>query len=63
MPQEQLESLLGWLDPTRNPLLVQLPEAEYQKLRKHWQLPQLTHGASPNGSTMQHGAKSTNGKP
>lgn len=63
MPQEQLESLLGWLDPARNPLLVQLPEAEYQRLRKHWHLPQLTHAASPNGSTMQHGAKVTNGKP
>jgi len=63
MPQEQLESLLGWLDPARNPLLVQLPEAEYQRLRKHWHLPQLTHAASPNGSTMQHGAKATNGKP
>jgi len=63
MPQEKLESLLGWLDPTRKPLLVQLPEAEYQKLRKHWRLPQLTHSSSSNASTMQHGAKAANGKP
>ena len=63
MPQEKLESLLGWLDPARKPLLVQLPEAEYQKLRKHWRLPQLTHASSSNASTMQHGAKAANGKP
>jgi len=63
MPKEQLESLLGWLDPARNPLLVQLPAAEYQKLRKHWHLPQLAHSARLNGSTMQHGAAAANGKP
>jgi D-alanyl-D-alanine dipeptidase len=63
MPQEQVESLLGWLDPERKPLLVQLPEAEYQKLRKHWRLPQLTRTASSNASTMQDGAKAANGKP
>jgi L,D-peptidoglycan transpeptidase YkuD (ErfK/YbiS/YcfS/YnhG family) len=63
MPQEQLESLLGWLDPARNPLLVQLPEAEYQKLRKHWRLPQLSRASSTNSSTMQDGAKAANGKP
>jgi L,D-transpeptidase catalytic domain len=39
MPREQLESLLGWLDPTREPLLVQLPASEYKRLRKHWHLP------------------------
>lgn len=39
MPQPVMESLLGWLDPARGPLLVQLPLAQYQKLRKLWRLP------------------------
>jgi hypothetical protein len=39
MPQEQLESILGWLDPRRKPLLVQLPTAEYQRLRHEFSLP------------------------
>ncbi|PYX93083.1 MAG: hypothetical protein DMG67_05195 [Acidobacteria bacterium] len=41
MPQGQLESLLTWLDPARNPLLVQLPAPEYERLRKRWKLPHL----------------------
>ena len=41
MPRTEVESLLGWLDPTRTPLLVQLPEAEYRKLESHWKLPHL----------------------
>ena len=41
MPQIELESLLTWLDPTRKPLLVQLPEVEYGRLRNLWKLPPL----------------------
>jgi len=41
MPQDQLESLLTWLDPARNPLLVQLPAPAYERLRKRWKLPHL----------------------
>ncbi|HTC92228.1 MAG TPA: hypothetical protein VK699_02110 [Terriglobales bacterium] len=41
MPQEQLESVLAWLDPARGPLLVQMPTAQYERLRKHWKLPGL----------------------
>src|SRR5260370_18579336 len=41
MPQEQIESLLSWLDPARKPLLVQLPAPQYEKLRKRWKLPVL----------------------
>jgi len=41
MPQEQLESVLAWLDPARGPLLVQMPAAQYERLRKHWKLPDL----------------------
>jgi len=33
MTQEHLEGVLAWLDPAKNPLLVQLPRSEYKKLR------------------------------
>ena len=41
MAQEQLEGVLARLDPARRPLLVQLPRAQYKKLRRHWKLPAL----------------------
>ena len=41
MAQDNLESLLGWLDPTSKPLLLQLPRAQYRKIRRHWKLPNL----------------------
>jgi len=41
MPRERVESLLSWLDPAREPLLVQLPASEYKRLRKGWHLPAL----------------------
>jgi D-alanyl-D-alanine dipeptidase len=60
MPQADLESLIGWLNPQRSPLLVQLPAAEYQKLHKGWGWPVIDNGAA--GSTMHTGTKSL-GKP
>ena len=39
MPQSELETLLTWLDPTRKPLLVQLPVPEYARLAGLWRLP------------------------
>ena len=41
MTQEHLEGALAWLDPAKSPLLVQLPRAEYKKLRRQWKLPEL----------------------
>ena len=41
MPQQQLESVLAWLDPARRPLLAQMPAAQYERLRKHWKLPAI----------------------
>jgi len=41
MPQEKLEAVLAWLDSKKNPLLVQLPAAEYKKFKKRWKLPQI----------------------
>ncbi|HEX8557816.1 MAG TPA: L,D-transpeptidase family protein [Pyrinomonadaceae bacterium] len=39
MEQPSLEALLRWLAPARRPLLVQLPESEYARLRAAWRLP------------------------
>jgi L,D-peptidoglycan transpeptidase YkuD (ErfK/YbiS/YcfS/YnhG family) len=39
MPQIELETLLAWIDPKRNPLLVQLPAQEYGRLIQRWKLP------------------------
>jgi L,D-peptidoglycan transpeptidase YkuD (ErfK/YbiS/YcfS/YnhG family) len=39
MPQEQLEKILGWLDPKQKPVLVQMPAAEYSRLKHRWRLP------------------------
>jgi L,D-peptidoglycan transpeptidase YkuD (ErfK/YbiS/YcfS/YnhG family) len=44
MPQIELEVLLSWLDPTRKPLLVQLPAPEYGRLIHCWKLPTLING-------------------
>jgi D-alanyl-D-alanine dipeptidase len=41
MEQDQLEPILTWLDPTATPILVQLPQAQYNKLKKPWGLPKL----------------------
>jgi D-alanyl-D-alanine dipeptidase len=38
-PAADVESLVRWLDPRRRPMLVQLPEAEYARLRERWELP------------------------
>jgi L,D-peptidoglycan transpeptidase YkuD (ErfK/YbiS/YcfS/YnhG family) len=43
MPQIALETLLTWLDPLRQPLLVQLPEQTYERLTTRWRLPKLIH--------------------
>jgi L,D-peptidoglycan transpeptidase YkuD (ErfK/YbiS/YcfS/YnhG family) len=40
MDPANIARLLSWLDPRQSPLLVQLPEAEYERLREHWQLPE-----------------------
>jgi L,D-peptidoglycan transpeptidase YkuD (ErfK/YbiS/YcfS/YnhG family) len=38
-PATEVESLVRWLDPRLRPMLVQLPTAEYARLRERWQLP------------------------
>jgi D-alanyl-D-alanine dipeptidase len=39
MPADDLETIVRWLDPARRPMLVQLPAAEYARLRRAWSLP------------------------
>jgi zinc D-Ala-D-Ala dipeptidase len=34
-----LERLLHWLNADKNPLIIQLPEAEYARLKRSWELP------------------------
>jgi D-alanyl-D-alanine dipeptidase len=38
-PATEVEALVRWLDPRLRPMLVQLPTAEYARLRERWQLP------------------------
>jgi L,D-peptidoglycan transpeptidase YkuD (ErfK/YbiS/YcfS/YnhG family) len=38
-PRADVESLLSWLDPRKRPALVQLPAAEYVRLKRVWALP------------------------
>lgn len=39
MAPTDIQRLFSWLDPYRSPLLVQLPESEYERLRERWKLP------------------------
>lgn len=39
MPEPQLDALVRWLDPSKKPIFVLLPVAEYQRLQNEWQLP------------------------
>ena len=39
MSSENLLTILHWLRESKHPLLVQLPAAEYQKLKPSWSLP------------------------
>jgi hypothetical protein len=45
MSQNQLETLLTWLDPMRTPLLVQLPGPSYSRLTDRWGLPPAVSSA------------------
>jgi D-alanyl-D-alanine dipeptidase len=56
MAQADLESVLAWLDPGRQPLLVQLPAIEYQKLHHRWILPAVELPAA-SGTTKPDGSK------
>lgn len=39
MDQADISRLFNWLDPRESPLLVQMPEAQYEHFRESWNLP------------------------
>ena len=39
MDQGALKELMGWIDPQRRPMLVQLPASAVTRLRGEWRLP------------------------
>ncbi|MES2207808.1 MAG: L,D-transpeptidase family protein [Pseudomonadota bacterium] len=39
MAEEDLKQVINWIDNTYSPILVQLPKAEYERLRAMWKLP------------------------
>lgn len=56
MPQADMETLLGWLDPARKPLLVQVPAEQYRRMQHRWNLPVMED--LTGSTTMQDGPKS-----
>jgi D-alanyl-D-alanine dipeptidase len=41
MREGDIESIVAWLDIRDNPVLVQLPQSEYDRLRSAWRLPEM----------------------
>lgn len=41
MEVSELKSIISWLNPASNPILVQLPISEYQRIQQPWLLPPL----------------------
>lgn len=39
MSEENLRSLIQWVDPAKNPVYILLPASDYMKLRRAWGLP------------------------
>jgi D-alanyl-D-alanine dipeptidase len=39
MAEDNLVSTLRWLDPNKNPVIVQLPRTAYERVKKEWALP------------------------
>lgn len=40
MDPADIARLFNWLDPGKSPVLVQLPQAQYEQLRERWKLPE-----------------------
>jgi D-alanyl-D-alanine dipeptidase len=41
MERQNLERIVKWLDPAKNPYLIQMPETHYEMNRKSYKLPKL----------------------
>ncbi len=46
MEKAALEKLVSWLDAKANPVLVQLPEAQFRRVQGDWQLPKIKLAAA-----------------
>ncbi|MFK7608338.1 MULTISPECIES: L,D-transpeptidase [unclassified Pseudomonas] len=40
MDPQNIQQLFAWLDPQKNPLLVQMPVAQYELYKQRWKLPE-----------------------
>lgn len=47
MSPTNMDKVIRWLDPVLNPVLVQLPQVEYLRLQKDWQLPKMPAAKPP----------------
>ena len=41
MSRDNLERVVAWLDPKKNPYLIQMPDAAYKHYEKTWNLPRI----------------------
>lgn len=41
MTRENIENVLRWIEPKKNPMLIQLTETDYQTYQKSWKLPKI----------------------
>jgi L,D-peptidoglycan transpeptidase YkuD (ErfK/YbiS/YcfS/YnhG family) len=39
MSLEQMEKIFRWIDSTKNPILIQMPDEAYQQFQTAWKLP------------------------
>jgi L,D-peptidoglycan transpeptidase YkuD (ErfK/YbiS/YcfS/YnhG family) len=46
MPEQNLVDLLRWVDPSKRPVLIQMPRAEFADLRSHYRVPSLAEKPS-----------------
>lgn len=50
MDERRLTAIIAWLRPASSPLLIQLPRAEYDRLKGAWDLPLLADAKGTNRS-------------
>ncbi|MCF7223138.1 hypothetical protein L3V18_15275 [Lysobacter sp. TLK-CK17T] len=53
MPEPAMERLLDWLQPTRRPMFVLLPDSEYARLQAPWRLPAIVGTASTKDTSHE----------
>jgi D-alanyl-D-alanine dipeptidase len=51
--ETKLRATMQWLDPARNPVLVQLTSSAYTQVREKYELPRLARDSELEGVTVQ----------